>query len=93
MMLTASLKKIKTMQDLRTEKLRLRYESLRAEDALNDSLHAFESLFSIFTIMRKASHSFQYAFNLATGVSSFFSRIFGKKHKKSQYTQESSPEK
>jgi hypothetical protein len=93
MMLAASLKKIKTMQDLRTEKLRLRYESLRAEDALNDSLHAFESVFSIFTVMRKASHSLQYAFNLASGVSSFFSRIFGKKHKKNQHTHEPSPGK
>ena len=82
MMLTGSLKKIKTLHDLRTEKLRLRYESMRAEDALNDSLHAIERMFTIFTLMQRAGTGFQYAYNMATGISSFFSRIFGKKRKK-----------
>jgi hypothetical protein len=90
MMLTSSLKKIRTMQDLRTEKLRLRYESLRAEDALNDSLSALDNMFSLYTFIRKAGHSFQYAFNLATGISNFFSRFFGKKHKKKDHKQEPS---
>lgn len=81
MMLSGSLKRIKTLQDLRTEKLRLRYESMRAEDALNDSLFAIERMFSIFNLMQKAGTSFQYAFNMATSISSFFGRIFGKKRK------------
>ncbi len=93
MMLLASLKKINTLQDLRTEKLRLRYETIRAEDALNDSVHAIERMFFIFTFMRKASSSFQHAYNIATSVSSFISRIFGKKHKKDHHSEDPSPEK
>lgn len=93
MMLTASLKKIKTIQDLRTEKLRLRYETMRAEDALNDSLYAIERMFFIFTFMRKASNSFQHAYNIATSVSSFISRIFGKKQRKQDHQEEPSREK
>ncbi len=93
MMLLASLKQINTLQDLRTEKLRLRYETMRAEDALNDSLYAIERMFFIFTFMRKASNSFQHAYNIATSVSGFFSRIFGKKQKNQDHTEEPSRKK
>ncbi len=88
MMLSKTLKKIKSTQDLRAEKLRLRYEALRAEDAMNDSLAATEKLFTFFSAMRKAGSNVRYVMNAFSGISRIFGRLFGKK----SHTEESPSE-
>ncbi len=91
-MLTNRLKKIKSVHDLRTEKIRLRYEYMRAEESLNDSLYAIENLFTVFSMVRKAGSRLQSAYNIFTTVSGFLNRFFGKKRKKEHHADESPPE-
>ncbi len=81
-MLSDKLKKAKTPQDLHVLKVRLQYEAIRAEDNLNKSLHATEELFTIVSVVRKASDNIRHAFSIINSISSFFGRIFKKKQKK-----------
>ncbi len=76
-----SLRKIKTVQDIRVEKIRLRYQMLKAEDKFNDSLHATEQLFTIFTFIRNAGGAMRQAYRIFSGVNSFINNLFGKKNK------------
>ena len=81
MMMIDSLRKIKTLQDIRVEKIRLRYEMLKAEDKLNDSLQATERLFTVFTFIRNAGGTLRKTYRVFTGISSFINSLFGKKSK------------
>ena len=81
MTLSKTLRKIKSTQDLRAEKLRLRYEALRAEDALNDSLAATEKLFTFLSAVRKAGSNLRHVMNVFSGINRIFGRLFGKKSK------------
>ncbi len=88
MMMINSLRKIKTVQDLRVEKIRLRYEMLKAEDKFNDSLHATERLFTIFTFIRNAGGALRQAYRIISGVNSFINNLFGKKSKQEKPSQQ-----
>ena len=48
-----SLKNIKTIQDLRVEKSRLKYEALIAESKLTDSLKAGGQVFTVFSVLNR----------------------------------------
>ncbi len=78
MMMINSLRKIKTVQDIRVEKYRLRYEMLKAEDRFNDSLHATQQLFTIFTFIRNAGGALRQAYRIISGVTGFINSLFGR---------------
>ncbi len=71
-----AIKNIKTMDDIRVEKARLRYEALLAEKNLNDSIHAFEKMSMFFSSLKRAFSVFQQSYHLFLRMTSFFGRIF-----------------
>ncbi len=89
---TERLRDVRTMQDLRVEKARLRYEALMAEKDLSDSLRAVEKVVKFFTLFRRAAGGARYAYGVASRLSGFFSGLFGKKSKKRESGAEPDPE-
>ncbi len=86
------LKDVRTMQDLRVEKARLRYEALMAEKDLSDSLRAVGKVVTFFTLFRRAAGGARYAYGVVSRLSGFFSGLFGKKSKKEKAGKETEPE-
>lgn len=76
---TERLRDVRTMQDLRAEKARLRYEALMAEKDLTDSLRAVDKVFTFFTLFRRAAGGVRYAYGVLSRVSGFFGGLFGKR--------------
>lgn len=83
MMLSDSLKKIRSMQDVRAEKYRLRYEAMRAEYKLNASMEAVGRVYSMLSYIRRAGKVASHSFNIATSVSRFIYSFFQKKTSRS----------
>ncbi len=79
MILSDSLKKIRSLQDLRAEKYRLRYEAMRAEYELNGSIEAIGKAYTMLSYIRRAGTAASRAFNIATSLSRFIYNIFQKK--------------
>ncbi len=71
-----SIRNIKSLDDIRVEKARMRYEALLAEKNLNESMHAFEKLWTFFSTFKRTVSVFQQAFHLFSRMSSFFGRMF-----------------
>ena len=92
MMLSKSLGNIKTLHDLRMEKVRLRYESMRAEDAMNDSLGAIGRMFTVFTFIQKTGRRLRFAYGIFSGIAGLASRFLYKKVKKEDDTRYTSME-
>lgn len=86
------LRKVKTMQDLRVEKARLRYEALMAEKDMEDSLQAVGKVVTFFTLFRRAASGARYAYGVVSRLSGFFSGLFGKKSRKSRAGKNPDPE-
>ncbi len=86
MMLSESLRKIKTPHDIRMEKVRLRYESMRAEDAMNDSLGAVGKMFAVFSYIRKTGRRLRFVYGIFSGIAGLVGRFVHKKVKKEEDT-------
>ena len=86
------LKHIRTMQDLRVEKARLRYEALMAEKDLADSIRAVGKVVTFFTLFRRAAGGARYAYGVVSRLSGFFSGLFGKKSGKRKPGKDANPE-
>lgn len=54
-------KNIRTLQDIKLEKAKIRYEMLIAENSLMDSINAVEKLFTIVSYFRRFAAGFSYA--------------------------------
>lgn len=86
------LRNVKTMQDLRVEKARLRYEALMAEKDMEDSLQAVGKVVTFFTLFRRAAGGARYAYGVVSRLSGFFSGLFGKKSRKEKVRKDPDPE-
>ena len=87
------LREVRTMQDLRVEKARLRYEALMAEKDLSDSLQAVGKVVTFFTLFRRAAGGARYAYGIISRLSGFFSGLFGKKSGKRKAGEDPDSEK
>ncbi len=84
-----AIRNIKTMDDIRVEKARLRYEALMAEKNLDESLGAFEKLSDFLSNIKRGFAAFQQAYHLFSRMSSWLSRVFsGFKKKETPDTEE-----
>ncbi len=84
-----AIRKIKTMDDIRVEKARLRYEALIAEKNLNESLGAFEKLSDFLSNIKRGYSAFQQAYHMFSRMNSWLARVFsGFKKKETPDTQE-----
>ncbi len=89
---TERLRDVRTMQDLRVEKARMRYEVLMAEKDLTDSLQAVEKVVTFFTLFRRAAGGVRYAYGVISRMSGFFSGLFRKRKQKEADGNEPDPE-
>lgn len=81
-------RKIKTFQDIRLEKARLRYEALVAENAMMEGFRSLERVFTIFSMARRVSDYVGYGFRAMSGLGRFFGRVFHKKsHRRAHQTE------
>lgn len=92
MMLSKSLRNIKNLHDLRIEKVHLRYESMRAEDAMNDSLSAIGKMFTVFTFIQKTGRRLKFVYGIFSGIAGLVSRFLYKKVKRKDDTHYTSME-
>jgi retron-type reverse transcriptase len=76
------LRHIRTFQDIRLEKARLRYEILLTENRLMTSLNAIQGFVTLGTFFSRFSRGFAIARNVSSKMGQAFSWIFGKKKKK-----------
>ncbi len=76
-----SLKEIKSIQDIRVEKARMRYEALLAENKLNESVRAAEQLFTFVSNLRRSLTVVRQTYEVFSRIGIFFSRLFGKQDK------------
>ncbi len=77
-----AIKNIRTMDDIRVEKARARYEALLAEKNVNESFHAIERLTILFSNAKRAFAAIQQASYLFQRMSAYVSRMFGGSKKK-----------
>lgn len=85
-----SLKDIKTVQDIKLQKARLRYEAILAENKMMESFHSIGQVFSIIYTFRKVTSGLSYVYQTYLKISDFVSRLFGgsKKEKKADNQEE-----
>ncbi len=72
-------RKIKTLQDIRVEKARLRYEALVAENAMMEGFRSVERAFTMFSMVRRVSEYVGHGIRAVSGIARFFGRVFHKK--------------
>ncbi len=73
---------MRTLQDLKLEKARLKYEMLVAENNLAEDLHAVERVFNFSTTIANFSKGISVARKAYEKLSSLFGKFSGKKKKK-----------
>ncbi len=76
-----SLKHIRSYHDIRVEKARMRYEALLAENKMMESFSAAGQAVSLITSVRRFSAGFHQAYAVATRITDFFRRLFGRSKK------------
>ncbi len=86
-----AIRNIKTMDDIRVEKARARYEALLAEKNLNESFHAIERLTILFSNVKRAFTALQQASHLFHRMSNYLSRMFGGAKKKKRDARDEEP--
>ncbi len=87
-----AIRNIKTMDDIRVEKARLRYEALIAEKNLDESLGGLEKLSDIMGNVKRGYAAAQQAYQMFARISSWFNRMFsGFKKKASTDRREYAP--
>jgi hypothetical protein len=82
--------KIKTLNDIKLEKARLRYELLTIENRLTENLQSIESMASVSSVFSRISYGFEVANNVYQRISDLIAkfRSWRKKKKKKKHTQE-----
>lgn len=70
-------KNLKTLQDIRLEKARLKYEMLVAENRLNENLGAIEKLFTITSVFRRFMDGLNYARHIYENVRYYIRKFTG----------------
>ncbi len=73
-----SLKDIKSIQDIKVLKARMRYEALLAENKMLESFRAVEKLVTFVSNVRRASAALHQAYRVFSKIGAFFGRLFGK---------------
>lgn len=74
-----SLRNIKSLEDIRVEKARLKYESLLAESRMMESMRAAGQLFTVVSSLKRVSGGIRTAYSIISRFSRFISRWFGRK--------------
>ncbi len=69
------LKKVKTLQDIRLEKARMRYEMLIAENRLMDNFSAVEQVFVITTFVKRFIAGFKYAQTIFNNMHTYIEKL------------------
>lgn len=72
-------KNIRTLQDIKLEKARLRYEMLVAENRLLDDLRVIQGVFTAPALISRATELFSYARRAYHGVQKAMGWLFRKK--------------
>lgn len=72
-------REIKTLQDIRLEKAKLRYEMLVAENRLIDSLGAVQGLFTASQLLARANEVYAYMQRAYAGVQHVMGWLFRRK--------------
>lgn len=72
-------KNIRTLQDIKLEKARLRYEMLLAENRLLDDLRVFQGIFTAPALLNRATELFSYTRRAYQGVQHAIGWLFRKK--------------
>ena len=73
-------KKIKTLNDIKLEKARLRYDMLVAENHLNENIEGVQKVFAVGAFASRITNGFYFAQNVFQRFSGFFSWFKRKKH-------------
>ncbi len=82
--------KIKTLNDLKLEKARLRYEVLVAEGRMMENFQSIESLFTLPSILSRIKFGFEVAYNVYEKIRDFSGHFgFWRKKKKRKKEAES----
>jgi hypothetical protein len=75
-------KNIRTLQDIKLEKAKIRYEMLIAENRLMDSFNAVEKLVTIVSFFRRFAAGFAYAQHFISNFHKYLEKLmFWKKDK------------
>lgn len=77
-------RKIKTLQDIKLEKARLRYEMLLAENRLSESIETIYGLFTAPALLARASEVFSYAQKVYSAFQNAWGWLFRKKHRSAE---------
>jgi len=81
--------KIKTLNDIKLEKARLRYDLLTLENKLTENLKSFESMASVSSFFSRIGYGFEIASTIYQRISDLISRFRSwrkKKKKKKKHT-------
>ncbi|MFO7997897.1 MAG: hypothetical protein R6U86_02835 [Bacteroidales bacterium] len=78
---TKQFRHIRTFQDIKLEKARLRYEMLLAENSLTAGLSAIQGLLTLTGFLSRFSEGFSYAQNFVFRIRQTFGWIFRKRKK------------
>jgi hypothetical protein len=73
------LKKIKTFQDIKLEKAKLRYEALLAENRLFENLNEIQGQFTFPLFLTRFKDGFAFASKIYSNVNSILGKVFRKK--------------
>jgi hypothetical protein len=82
-------KNIRTLQDIKLEKAKIRYEMLIAENRLMDSFNAVEKLVTIVSFFRRFAAGFAYAQHFISNFHKYLEKLmFWKKDKDEEAEEE-----
>jgi hypothetical protein len=79
---------IRTLQDIRLEKAKIRYEMLIAENRLMDSINAVEKLVAIVSFFRRFAAGFAYAQHFIRNFHTYIEKFMFWKKDKNNETEE-----
>lgn len=72
-------REMKTLQDIKLEKAKIRYEMLVVENRLIDSLNSFQGLFTASQLLSRANETYAYIQRVYSGVQRFVGWVFRRK--------------
>ncbi len=75
---TSRFKNIKTLQDIKLEKARLRYDMLLAENALSEDMYAIQQAFSYMSLFSRIADGYDYAQRVVSKIAGLYRRFFRK---------------
>lgn len=73
---TKRFREIKTLQDIRLEKAKLRYEMMLAENALSDNLNSLHNAFSFTAVVSRITEGYSFARNIFSRISGLYNWLF-----------------